>query len=567
MINKILTFLFLINFSIVLAQKTVNAKIIIDENNNLKISETFASKKNIIIFPNYITLDSSAKFLSNETSNLKSYDVSDKVDYVINIDKSNANNDFFITTIRYLGLEKSDFTKEKKFNLNISSKDYNIIFPTENDLQRKYIATPIIVAGKFKNFEVNGFQVYYLEKENGLLEEIKKATEGMSKSFEFFSNYFGKKEKPKIIFAPINGPSVTNENIIIYNSAIFKNDAPRTTVSHEIAHIWFGGDGIIFKENSLTEALAEFLAFEYLKATYHSENFNKYFEDLIGYKQFITEGKKSFVGFANQNLEKNEKKLFSYNLLPLYLYSKQKNDANFINIIGEFYKYKKYDRTTSLDELNFFLQSKGYETLFTDKIPDFYFSECGKSKLCINSNSEKIYNLEIESTTMDNLNTKKNIKISNKSPEIIDINNIKKITLDPEYKIQQVSRLNDIWNAEDNNIFKRNRYFSTAKLNPKMLEISNEIGNYLNYLDNNEITKNLVIDEKDKVKFKELKTKYLNSKSIILSGASSSFSEKNNSLYLNFSFNDKANNDINILKMTLKLDNQNQKLESLETEE
>ena len=168
---------------------------------------------------------------------------------------------------------------------------------------------------------------------------------------------------------------------------------------------------------------------------------------------------------------------------------------------------------------------------------------------------------------MDNLNTKKNIKISNKSPEIIDINNIKKITLDPEYKIQQVSRLNDIWNAEDNNIFKRNRYFSTAKLNPKMLEISNEIGNYLNYLDNNEITKNLVIDEKDKVKFKELKTKYLNSKSIILSGASSSFSEKNNSLYLNFSFNDKANNDINILKMTLKLDNQNQKLESLETEE
>ena len=100
-----------------------------------------------------------------------------------------------------------------------------------------------------------------------------------------------------------------------------------------------------------------------------------------------------------------------------------------------------------------------------------------------------------------------------------------------------------------------------------MLEISNEIGNYLNYLDNNEITKNLVIDEKDKVKFKELKTKYLNSKSIILSGASSSFSEKNNSLYLNFSFNDKANNDINILKMTLKLDNQNQKLESLETEE
>ena len=69
--------------------------------------------------------------------------------------------------------------------------------------------------------------------------------------------------------------------------------------------------------------------------------------------------------------------------MPLYLYSKQKNDANFINLIADFYKYKKDDRTTSLDELNFFLQSKGYETLFTDKIPDFYFSECDKSKICL----------------------------------------------------------------------------------------------------------------------------------------------------------------------------------------
>ena len=567
MINKILTLFFSINFIIILAQKNVNAKIIIDENNNLKISETFSSKKNIVVFPNYITLPNSLKFLSNETSKYKSYEIGNKFDYEVNTDKSNINDDFFITTLRYLGLEKPDFLKEKKFNLTISSKNHNVIFPTAEDLQRKYIATPIIVAGKFKNFEVNGFQIYYLEKESGLLEEIKKATEGISKSLEFYTNLLGKKEKPKIIFAPINEPSVTNENIIIYNSAIFKNNAPRTTISHEIAHIWFGGDGIIFKENSLTEALAEFLAFEYLKATYHSDNFNKYFEDLIGYKQFITEGKKSFGGFANQNLEKSEKNLFSYNLLPLYLYSKQKNDVNFINVIGDFYKYKKDDRTTSLDELNFFLQSRGYETLFTDKIPDFYFSECDKSKFCINSNSEKIYNLEIENTSKDNLVTKKIIKISNKNSEILDTNNIKKVIIDPEYKIQQVSRLNDIWNLEDNNIFNRNRYFSTSKLNPKMLEISNEIGKYFSNLENNEITKNLVIDNKEKLMFNDLKTKYLNSKSVILSGASSSFSEKSNSLYLSFSFNDKANNEINVLKMILKLDTQNQKLELIKIEE
>ena len=169
MINKILTLFFSINFIIILAQKNVNAKIIIDENNNLKISETFSSKKNIVVFPNYITLPNSLKFLSNETSKYKSYEIGNKFDYEVNTDKSNINDDFFITTLRYLGLEKPDFLKEKKFNLTISSKNHNVIFPTAEDLQRKYIATPIIVAGKFKNFEVNGFQIYYLEKESGLL--------------------------------------------------------------------------------------------------------------------------------------------------------------------------------------------------------------------------------------------------------------------------------------------------------------------------------------------------------------------------------------------------------------
>ena len=111
--------------------------------------------------------------------------------------------------------------------------------------------------------------------------------------------------------------------------------------------------------------------------------------------------------------------------------------------------------------------------------------------------------------------TKKIIKISNKNSEILDTNNIKKVIIDPEYKIQQVSRLNDIWNLEDNNIFNRNRYFSTSKLNPKMLEISNEIGKYFSNLENNEITKNLVIDNKEKLMFNDLKTKYLNSKSVI----------------------------------------------------
>ena len=88
MINKILTLFFSINFIIILAQKNVNAKIIIDENNNLKISETFSSKKNIVVFPNYITLPNSLKFLSNETSKYKSYEIGNKFDYEVNTDKS-----------------------------------------------------------------------------------------------------------------------------------------------------------------------------------------------------------------------------------------------------------------------------------------------------------------------------------------------------------------------------------------------------------------------------------------------------------------------------------------------
>ena len=564
--NNYSILLFLLNFTIIFAQKNVNAKIIIDENNNLKISETFDSKKNTVMFPNYINLDNnSSKFLNNETSNLKSYEVSDKIDYEVQIDKSNVNDDFFIAKLKYLGLEKSDFTKEKKFKLNISSKNYSIVFPTANDLERKYIATPIIVAGKFKTFENNGFQIYYLEKESGLLEDIKRASEGMSKSFDFYSNYFGKKEKPKIVFAPISGRSVTNENIIIYNSDILKPDTPRTTVSHEIAHIWFGGDGIIFKENSLTEAFAEFLAFHYLTSTYHSENFNKYFEELVEPKKFLTEGEKTFMGFAKENLDKNKKDFFSYSLIPLYLYSKQKNDANFINTIADFYKYKKQNRTTSLDELNFFLQSKGFEPLFTEKIPDFYFSNCDTSKICIDSNSNKDYSLEIEIISNNDTKTQKTVKVSNKKSEILDTENVKKITLDPQYKIHQVSRLNDVWNFGNENIFNKNRYFGTSKLSPEMLEISNNIANFFSKYEENEISKSLVINDENKAEFNKLKTKYLISKSVILTGGSTSFSEKSHSLYLNFSFNDTLKKEAEVLKITLKLDSNNKILESIKT--
>lgn len=566
--KNISIFLFLFSSYLFFAQNTITAKVEIDKNKNLNISQNIDKKNEIFIFPNYISLDeNSAKFLKEETAKLNSYVIlNPDIKYAVNNEKLNGkllkNEDFFIITSRYLGLNKKDFLKEKRFNIQFSSDDKNpIIFPTEEDLKKKFITSPIIVAGNFKSIESNGFKIYYLAQESDILDEIKRASEGMEKSYDFYSQYFGKKDKPKIVFAPIQGPSENNENIIFYNSKTFK-EGLRTTISHEIGHLWFGGDGIIFQENPLTEGITEFIALEYLTSRYGE----KKFEELINYKFYLTEGEKKFKNLSNINLDKKEQSNLSYNLLPLYLYTKQKSGENILKQLSEFYKYKEDKRTTNLDEFNFFLQSRGYKELFTEDIPEFFVGKCNISDVCVYATSNNNYNLEIECLSNDNQKSRKTLSINKaNNPQILEIQNYKKITIDPDFKIQQVSRLNDIWNKNEDNVFDKNRYFGINSVKAEIATISNELANYFTNPINSYIFKNLIIDNSQTQEFERLKNKYSNSKNGFLTGASASFNNKNNSAFLNFAFYDKLKKEINVLKLTLKLSNDNTKLESLKT--
>ena len=62
---------------------------------------------------------------------------------------------------------------------------------------------------------------------------------------------------------------------------------------------------------------------------------------------------------------------------------------------------------------------------------------------------------------------------------IIDKKNVKKIVIDPEYKIIQFSRLNDIWFNNETSSLSKNRYFLIENTNPKVLSHSTKMLNYL----------------------------------------------------------------------------------------
>ena len=234
--------------------------------------------------------------------------------------KSTVTPDFFYTSQKYLALQKKGTNTEKQFNLKIDSKKFKVIFPTKDDLKRPYFTVPSIIAGDFEKIDRNGFQIYYLKTDS--LKKIERLATSMQKSFEFYKSLFGEQRKPKVAIAPIYGPSVTSENLIIFS----KDKLQPQTISHEIAHIWFGSDGKVFRERPITESIAEFLSMQYLKQI---SNFGKEdFDILIKSKFFVIEGIKSFKELNDRNPDEKENFTLSYNLLPLFLYTRQNNNPN-----------------------------------------------------------------------------------------------------------------------------------------------------------------------------------------------------------------------------------------------
>lgn len=548
--RKILLFTLFLKCALLFAQEEITAKVIIDEYSNLQVNQIFnANTKDIYSFPKEISLNPKEAIFLKEKGIFKECEIQNvnNIKFEIVTDKSSINNDFFISDLRYLGVKNDELYKLKKINLDISSNKYKIIFPTQEDLKRNYVRSPKIIAGNFNFFEENGFKVFYLENEKEYLDEMKKANIGMSNSFNYYSKYFGEKSKPRIAFAPLNKPSITNENIIVYDSNVIKGKNRENSISHEIAHIWFGQDGLIIKERALTEGIAEFLSMQYVISKLGEKQLDK----SINERLYNLEGQTSLEALKKSNLNANSNHLLSYELLPIYFQTRLLNNPNFINELGEFYKNNVEKKLVDLNDINIFFQSKGYEVISTDELfPDFFISECSPNEVCIKSNSEKEYDVELGIIDSNNQKSLKTLSFSKEQKEQkINIENINRIVIDPSYKILQVSRLNDVWSKTDNNVFNRNRYF---KISPRddIAFLSNEVANYLSRKSEN-ISNKISVSAKEKNELKELRNNNLKK---ILTGGATSYVEKNNSLFLFFAFNDENTNETTVLKMILKLD-------------
>ena len=550
--RNILFFTLLFKCALLSAQEEITAKITIDENSNLQVTQVFNENNNdSYLFSKEVSLNPTEFKFLREKGKLKEYEIQNvnNISFEIITNTSKLNNDFLITNLKYTGTKSKDFFDLKKFNLDISSKKYNIIFPSKDDLKETYTTSPKIVAGNFNFFEENGFKVYYLENEKEYLDEMKKANIGMSNSFNYYSKYFGEKRKPKIVFAPNNEASETTENLIVYNSDVVKGKNKENTISHEIGHIWFGQDGIIIKERPLTEGIAEFLSMQYII----SQLGEKQLDVSINERLYQLEGEKSLHNLKEKDLDLKKSLSLSYRLLPMYFYSRQLRNSNFINELSELYKAKEKERKTSLEDINKFFQSKGYEIISTDELfPDFYISDSIPNEISIISTSEKSYEVEIGIVDSNNQKSIKTLTFSKEQKkQKINVENINKIVIDPSYKVLQITRLNDIWSKNDNNVFNRNRYYKIDS-NEDIAFISNEVANYLSRK-TEKISNKINISLREENELKELKN---NNSQKTLNGALTSYVAKNNSLILYFAFNNENTNETTVSKIILKLDSE-----------
>lgn len=548
--------LFLVQFPLFFAQKEVNAKITIDENSNLQITQYFTkTPKDTLQFAKEIALNSkAAKLIGSSSSKYNEYEIqnSDVLDFNLNIPqkpnaKSTVASDFFYTSQKYLALHKKGANVKKQFNLKFDSKKFKVIFPNEEDLKRPYFTVPSIVAGDFEKIDRNGFQIYYLKKDS--LGKIERLATSMHKSFEFYKSLFGEHRKPKVAFAPIYGPSTTSENLIVFS----KDKLQPQTISHEIAHIWFGADGKVLKERPVTEAIAEFLSMQYLK---NISNFGKEdFDTLLKSKFYRIEGIKSFKELNDKNLDEKENFTLSYNLLPLFLYTRQNNNPDFIKQIADFYKYKKDVNTTSLDEMNFYFLTNKLEPIFTIPVfPDYFIEECGDSKVCITSTAKDNSDIELELTSDNDQKTIKTISFSkDKKQQTLNVQDIKKITIDPEFKTLQITRLNDIWNKNGDNLLNKSRYNTIKEITPELSEFSKDVLSFLKDSNAQKISKNIIIQEKEKSDLINFRKGLFESKKNKINGGFAIWSKRSKTLFISLSYYDETSLDSNAFTLKLGL--------------
>ncbi|RZJ38480.1 MAG: hypothetical protein EOO18_03265 [Chryseobacterium sp.] len=243
----------------------------------------------------------------------------------------------------------------------------------------------------------------------------------------------------------------------------------------------------------------------------------------------------------------------------------QNRNPNFINQFADFYKYKKDVNITSLDEMNFYFLTNKLEPVFTIPVfPDYFIEECGDSKVCITSTAKDNSDIELELTSDNDQKTIKKISFSKEGKQqILDTKDIKKITIDSEFKTLQITRLNDIWNRNDDNLLNKSRYSGIQEITPEFSEISKDIVDFLKDMNILDISKNIIIQEKEKSDFITFRKGLFESKKNKINGGFAIWSKKSNTLFITLSYYDQSSLDSNVVTLKLGLSDDRKTLRKL----
>lgn len=516
----------------------IKANIEMDFFGNLYVDAVISDldiKKDTIIIDDQILIHKKYASLIGGSKFGKSYLISylprtNQLDYVINLPKNSINSYvkkplYFFSFINYLPIKKQSFNKNKKYEINFNfPKKYKIAYPDSLDLLKKYKYTPPIIAGDFNYSEINGFKTYNLRKDDNKRAKMEKVIEVVNNAYEFFQKKYPKKEsKPKIIFVPLDGPlgGRTLQDVIVFDSSILNDtiNSEKKLISHEVAHLWWGVDGVRFKNDFYNEGIAEFMSLKFLESIGESD----YVKKTINTKHYRIEGiLDDKEVFTNKKLDQSEKGILNYDFTPLLFINADDNDKLY-NSLSDFYKkFDSSEKFIAIEELDNHLKRNGLKPIVEEGIfPDYFFVEDDNHIYIkgLNCNNKKI---EVEFTDNNNVKTTKIYSFSSKNTEYkLDTKNNKQIVIDPNYKVLQFSRLNDIWLNDEKSVFAKNRYFTIEETNKEVLAKSTKVLDYL-VSQNNAIINDLTCEDNlwliDKID--RLKAKTSKDKEIILTGAS-----------------------------------------------
>lgn len=502
--------------------------------------DTLIIDDDILIHKNYASLIGGVRiggsYLINYLPKTK------ELSYVVNLPKNSGNSyvkksDFFFTFINYLPSIKQSFNKEKDFNITFDfPKKLKIVYPDSLDLTKKFISTPPIIAGDFIESEIEGFKVFNLKKDNKSINEIHKVISVVKDAYDFYQVKYPKKEsKPKIIFLPFNGPlgGRTIRDAIVFDSNILNDsiNLEKRLIAHEVAHLWWGYYGVNIDNQHIIEGIAEYMSLKYMEYIKETE----YIKKSINKKHYHIEG---FIDggdiLSSKKRSAEESGILNYDFAPLLFFNVEKGNKNLYDVLSEFYIINKgHKGPISISKLESFLKKNKLNPIISENVlPDYFFIEDGEKLILKGLNFQNNQKLNIELTDNRDVKMIKTYLFSSKISEyIFDKKEIKKIVVDPEYKIIQFSRLNDIWINDESSTFSKNRYFLIKDTNPIVLSQSAKMLDYLfskNNVNINDLTceDNLWLIEKiDQLK----KTINLND-DIILTGASTLLKEGNKNL-------------------------------------